>query len=212
MRGASWRNHLRVWLTGTAPKLKKHHTEKDCKRERVTDHFISVCVAVILDRSSANYRKRRIIKPSQESSSEIHRIAERKAQQKLRCNAVRRKRTMYPKQANLISIILFFLDLVLDLVVVVVLADLLAQVLRDQAALGRLALGLAHDGHDGRRLGEEHLELLERAAHRLRVEEVDERHDGGGDDGVDDEVPVTDRVDGDGGDLVGAKSVGGSRV
>ena len=90
-------------------------------------------------------------------------------------------------------------SLVLDLVVVVV-SDLLAQVSRNKAALGGLALGLLDNGADRRRLGEEHLELLQRAAHGLRVEEVDERHDAGGDDGVDDEVAVSDRVDGDGGD------------
>lgn len=91
------------------------------------------------------------------------------------------------------------LDLILDLVVVVL--ELFAEMGGDQAALGGLALGLAHDGHDRRRLGEEHLQLFKRAAHGLRVQEVDERDDGGGDDGVDDEVSVADGVDGDGGDL-----------
>jgi len=90
-------------------------------------------------------------------------------------------------------------SLVLDLVVVVV-ANLLAQVSRDKTAVGGLALGLLDDGADGGRLGEEHLELFERAAHGLRVEEVDERDDAGADDGVDDEVAVADRVDGDGRD------------
>lgn len=73
----------------------------------------------------------------------------------------------------------------------------------DKAALGGLALGLAHDGADGGGLGEEHFEFLEGAAHGLRVQEVDQRDDGGGDDGVDDEVPVADGVDGDRGDLEG---------
>lgn len=91
------------------------------------------------------------------------------------------------------------LNLVLDLVVVVL--ELLAEVGGDQATFGGLALGLAHDGHDGGGLGEEHLELLQRAAHGLRVQEVDERDNGGADDGVDDEVPVADGVDRDGGDL-----------
>lgn len=94
---------------------------------------------------------------------------------------------------------ILLLDLVLDLIVVVL--ELLAQVGGDEPALGGLALGLAHDGHDRGGLGEEHLQLLQRAAHGLRVQEVDERDDGGGDDGVDDEVPVADGVDGDGGDL-----------
>jgi len=90
-------------------------------------------------------------------------------------------------------------NLVLDLVLVVV-ANLLAQVGRNKTALGRLLLRLLDNSADGGGLGEEHLELLQRAAHGLRVEEVDERDDAGRDDGVDDEVAVADRVDGHGGD------------
>jgi hypothetical protein len=71
---------------------------------------------------------------------------------------------------------------------------------RNKPALGRLLLRLLDDGADGRRLGEHHLQLLERAAHGLRVEEVDERDDAGRDDGVDDEVAVADGVDGHGRD------------
>jgi hypothetical protein len=91
------------------------------------------------------------------------------------------------------------LNLVLELVVVV--AELLAHVSRHKTALGRLALGLLDDGHDRGRLGEHHLELFEGAAHGLWVEEVDEGDDGGGYDGVDDEVLVADGVDCDGSDL-----------
>jgi len=90
--------------------------------------------------------------------------------------------------------------LVLDLLIVVV-AKLLAHVSRHETTLGGLALGLLDDGPDRWGLGEEHLELLERAAHGLGVEEVDEGHDSGGDDGVDDEVLVADGVDSDGSDL-----------
>ena len=93
------------------------------------------------------------------------------------------------------------LSLVLDLVVIV--GELLAHVSRHKATLGGLALGLLDDGPDGGRLGEEHLELLKRAAHGLWVQEVDEGHDAGGDDGVDDEVLVADGVDSDGSDLEG---------
>jgi hypothetical protein len=92
------------------------------------------------------------------------------------------------------------LSLVLDLIVLVS-AELLAHVSRHKATLGGLALGLLDNGPDGGRFGEEHLELLERAAHGLGVQEVDEGHDAGGDDGVDDEVLVADGVDGDGSDL-----------
>jgi hypothetical protein len=70
----------------------------------------------------------------------------------------------------------------------------------NKATLGGPALRLLDDGADGRALGEHHLELLERAAHGLRVEEVHQRDDAGGDDGVDDEVAVADGVDGDRGD------------
>ena len=93
------------------------------------------------------------------------------------------------------------LSLVLDLIIIV--AELLAHVSRHKTTLRGLALGLLDDGHDRGRLGEEHLELLERAAHGLGVQEVDERHDAGGDDGVDDEVLVADGVDGDRSDLGG---------
>lgn len=92
------------------------------------------------------------------------------------------------------------LCLVLDLVLLIV-ANLLAEVGSNETALCGLALGLLDDAHDRGRLGEEHLELFERTAHGLGVEEVNERHDAGGDDGVDDEVTVADGVDGDGGDL-----------
>ena len=93
-------------------------------------------------------------------------------------------------------------DLVLDFVLVVV-SDLLAQVGGNKATLGGLALRLLDDGADGRSLGEHHLELLERAAHGLWVEEVHEGHNAGGDYGVDDEVLVADGVDGDRSDLGG---------
>lgn len=93
------------------------------------------------------------------------------------------------------------LSLILDLVIIV--AELLAHVSRHKTTLRGLALGLLDDGHDRGRLGEEHLELLERAAHGLWVEEVHEGHNAGGDDGVDDEVLVADGVDGDRSDLGG---------